>query len=109
VICTHDAVAKNVIEEVQGMGLNVPNDLAVVGFDDSYFAASLNPPLTTIRTPLAEEAALDVQILFEKINGNAVGERQEFLACELIVRESCGAKNAKRNQEASQKIETSLR
>ncbi|NLX06952.1 MAG: GntR family transcriptional regulator [Phycisphaerae bacterium] len=91
VVCIHDSVARNVIEEVQSMGLSVPADLAVVGFDDLYFAAELNPPLTTVRTPLPDEAAMDVAILFKKINGTLTGERQEFLPCELVIRESCGA------------------
>ena len=91
VVCIHDSVARNVIEEAQSMGLSVPADLAVVGFDDLYFAAELNPPLTTVRTPLPDEAAMDVAILFKKINGTLTGERQEFLPCELVIRESCGA------------------
>jgi len=91
VICIHDVVAKNVMEEVQAVGLKVPRDIAVVGFDDAYFASTLNPPLTTVLTPLADEAALDVKILFDKINGTATSERQEFLPCELVIRESCGA------------------
>jgi GntR family transcriptional regulator of arabinose operon len=90
VICIHDMVAKNVVEEIHSMGLSVPNDVAVVGFDDLFFAASLNPPLTTVRTPLAAEAMLDVEFLYGKIAGTHTGERQEFLACELVIRDSCG-------------------
>jgi len=91
VICAHDLVAFNVMEEVGRRGLKVPDDLAVVGFDNVYYAATLDPPLTTVNTPLADEAAMVAQILFDKIDGNLTGERQEFLACELIVRKSCGA------------------
>lgn len=91
VICVHDMVARNVIEEAGKIGLKVPDDLAVVGFDDAYFAATLNPPLTTVRTPLAEEAAMDVEILLAKIDGTLKAERQEFLAPTLVVRASCGA------------------
>jgi DNA-binding LacI/PurR family transcriptional regulator len=101
VICIHDVVARNVIEETQKMGRKVPDDLAVVGFDDAYFASTLNPPLTTVRTPLAAEAALDAEILFEKINGTLTNERQEFLPCRLIIRESCGASPNLRTDPAS--------
>lgn len=90
VICIHDMVAKNVIEEVHTLGLRVPNDVAVIGFDDLFFASTLTPPLTTVRTPLATEATLDVEFLYGKIAGTYTGERQEFLPCELVVRDSCG-------------------
>ena len=79
------------MEEVQAMGLSVPGDLAVVGFDDLYFTSKLHPALTTVRTPLAQEAAEDMKILYQKINGTLEGQRQEFLSTQLIVRESCGA------------------
>jgi DNA-binding LacI/PurR family transcriptional regulator len=92
VICGHDALAKNVIDEVKKMGLRVPEDLGVVGFDDVYFAKTLDPPLTTVRVPVAEEGKLAADMLFAKINGEMTGERQEFLPCKLIVRRSCGAK-----------------
>ncbi len=104
VICIHDMVAKNALEEAQKLGRRVPDDLAVVGFDDLYFSATLNPPLTTVKTPLAAEAALDVEILFAKINGTLVNERQEFLPCRLIIRESCGAPPNLRTDSASNEM-----
>ena len=91
VICPHDVVAKNVIEEAHSAGLRVGADLGVVGFDDVPFAAHLDPPLTTVRQPTDEEGRLAVELLFDKLDGTMEGERQEFLACELIVRNSCGA------------------
>lgn len=91
VVCIHDVVARNVMEEVQAMGLKIPDDLAVVGFDDLHFAGKLNPPLTTVRTPLTREAAEDMKILYQKIHGTLEGQCQEFLSTRLIVRESCGA------------------
>jgi DNA-binding LacI/PurR family transcriptional regulator len=91
VICGHDALAKNVIDEAKKMGLRVPEDLGVVGFDDVYYAKTLDPPLTTVRVPVVEEGKLAADMLFAKINGEMTGERQEFLNCELIVRRSCGA------------------
>jgi len=69
----------------------VPEDIGVVGFDDLYFAKTLDPPLTTVRVP-DEEGKHAADLLFAKINGELTGERQEFLPCKLIVRRSCGAK-----------------
>jgi DNA-binding LacI/PurR family transcriptional regulator len=96
VLCMHDITARNVVEEVQRMGLKVPDNLAVTGFGDLYFADRLTPPLTTVQLPIAEEAGLLLKILFEKINGTSTGEQQIFLNVDLIVRESCGAKIAER-------------
>lgn len=92
VICSHDGLARNVIDEAKKLGLKVPEDLGVVGFDDVYYAKTLDPPLTTVRVPVAEEGKLAADMLFAKINGEMTGERQEFLPCKLIVRRSCGAK-----------------
>ncbi len=91
VLCPHDFIARNVVEEVQKMGLRVPDDLAVVGFDDIPMAAHMDPPLTTTRQPTDAEGRLAVELLFEKMTGKFSGERQEFLPCRLIVRRSCGA------------------
>jgi GntR family transcriptional regulator, arabinose operon transcriptional repressor len=91
VICTHDGLAKNVMDELKKLGLKVPEDIGVVGFDDLYFAKTLDPPLTTVRVP-DEEGKHAADLLFAKINGELTGERQEFLPCKLIVRRSCGAK-----------------
>jgi GntR family transcriptional regulator of arabinose operon len=92
VMCLHDLAARNVMEEVQRMGLKVPENLAVTGFGDLYFADRLTPPLTTARLPIEEEADLLLKILFEKIKGDSTGEQQVFLNVDLIVRRSCGAK-----------------
>lgn len=90
VICTNDYAAKNIILEVKQMGLHVPDDLAVVGFDDRTFASHLNPPLTTVRQQFYEEGRLAFNLLEQKMNNKLSGSHQQFLDCELIVRKSCG-------------------
>ena len=74
------------------MGLRVPEDIAIVGFDDLPFAEHMDPPLTTVRQPLAEEGRAAVRLLMDKIEGRLACERQEVLPCQLVVRRSCGAK-----------------
>jgi DNA-binding LacI/PurR family transcriptional regulator len=91
VACVHDLVALNIIEEVKKMGLRVPQDLGVIGFDDLFLADRSDPPLTTVSQPGDEEGKLAVKMLFDKINRTMVGERQEFLPCRLMIRGSCGA------------------
>jgi DNA-binding LacI/PurR family transcriptional regulator len=90
VICVHDLLARNVIETVRTLGLRIPDDLAVVGFGDMPFTPVMDPPLTTVRTPIQEEGAAIARMLFEKISGQFVGERQVFFPCRLIIRRSCG-------------------
>jgi len=97
VMCLHDLTARNVIEEVQRMGLKVPDNLAVTGFGDLFFAPHLNPPLTTVRVPIEEEAGLLLKILFEKMDGESTGEQQIFTNVQLKIRESCGCKIANKS------------
>jgi LacI family transcriptional regulator len=54
ILCGNDLIAKGVIDECKGRGLRVPEDISVVGFDDITLAATLVPPLTTIRQELNE-------------------------------------------------------
>ncbi len=92
VICIHDWVAKNVLEEVRQMGLSVPDDIAVTGFGDMDFAVALNPPLTTVKICTDQEGTWLVKILLDKIQGRVTGEQQMFLTCNLAVRDSCGTR-----------------
>ncbi len=89
VLCPHDIVAVNVIRYMQARGLEVPKDMAVAGFDDLPRAQMLIPRLTTVRQPFTEIGAMAAEILFDKLSGKQKGERQEFIRCKLIERESC--------------------
>ncbi len=67
-----DRMAIGVLAEAHKLGLRVPEDLAVVGFDGVSFTRSLNPPLTTIEQPMNQLGARSVQLLLLKIrNPNA--------------------------------------
>jgi len=89
VLCVHDQLAKNVVEEAARMGLKVPQDLAVAGYgDDQIFTLTCEPALTTVRVPVAEEGARAVKLLFDKMNGVSIGEQQIFIGTQLIVRGS---------------------
>jgi len=69
-------------------GLHVPEDLSVVGFDDIPLAEWSTPPLTTVRQPLAEMAAVAVRTLLEGGERGESLKRRVELATDLIVRES---------------------
>jgi DNA-binding LacI/PurR family transcriptional regulator len=63
VICSSDVIAIGVVQEARQLGLRVPEDLAVVGFDGIEAAAWVDPPLTTIEQPIAEIASTAVELL----------------------------------------------
>lgn len=86
VIAASDVVAMSTLRAAVEAGLNVPSDMAIVGFDDVTMAAHTTPPLTTVRQDVARGAALLVEHLFRRI----AGERTPSvtLAPELIARGS---------------------
>lgn len=102
VLCVHDILAANVIQELQRLGRRVPDDMAVVGFDDQSFAKKLQPSLTTVRTPQREEGREMVRLLMSKLNGSSQEEKQIYLDCKLVIRESCGAPKELRSKEKNQ-------
>jgi DNA-binding LacI/PurR family transcriptional regulator len=72
------------------LGLAVPDDLAVTGWDDIPAAAHLAPPLTTVRQPMVELGRRAAVLLTERIERTRTDPRHEVLPTELVVRSSCG-------------------
>lgn len=85
-----DVVALGVLSAARAAGLTVPNDLAVVGFDDIQSSQYVMPPLTTVRVPAHEIGTTSAQMLLNIIQ-NGHRPASVFLETELIIRESCGA------------------
>jgi LacI family transcriptional regulator len=85
IICGNDVLAMGVLFEAQAQGVPVPGRLSVVGFDDLPIAASLVPPLTTIRVPAVEMGRRAADYLLERIDGRNP-PRHTGLEAELIVR-----------------------
>ncbi|MET7463169.1 LacI family DNA-binding transcriptional regulator [Nonomuraea sp. NPDC005501] len=83
-----DLQAFGVFEAARQRGLRVPEDLSVVGFDDLPLARSAWPPLTTVRQPLQEMAALAARTVLAMGRGEVPESRRVELATELVVRES---------------------
>ncbi len=93
VVCGNDQMAIGVIRELAARGIEVPNQVAVVGFDDIYGGSLLAPPLTTVRQPmrlLGEQACFR---LLQRIKDPALSRKVELLATQLVVRASCGCGN----------------
>ncbi|MEV4090481.1 substrate-binding domain-containing protein, partial [Nonomuraea fuscirosea] len=83
-----DLMAFGVFEAARQRGLRVPEDLSVVGFDDLPLAKSAWPPLTTVRQPLQEMAALATRTVLAMGHGDVPETKRVELATELIVRDS---------------------
>lgn len=83
------SLAINAIETLTNAGLNVPKDVSVIGFDDKFSAAFLNPPLTTVAQPLEEMGGRAVKRLEGIVWGDVAGG-VERLPTRLVVRDSAG-------------------
>jgi PAS domain S-box-containing protein len=89
VVATSDGIAIGVMDALQARGINVPHDVAVVGFNDSAIAPFVTPPLTTVRQPIYEEARLAVEMALAQLRGEQLSEHAS-LPTNLVIRESCG-------------------
>jgi DNA-binding LacI/PurR family transcriptional regulator len=90
-ICASDVLALGAIRAVRRSGLSVPDDVSVVGYDDSAFMTCTDPPLTTIRQPIEAMGQAVVALLVSEIAGNAVPADELLFEPELVVRGSTGA------------------
>jgi LacI family transcriptional regulator len=93
-----DLLAARVMQQVQSLGLVVPDDVAIAGFDDSPIASLTTPGITSVRPALAKIGTRSGERLFEAIDGAGdKSDRVECLACELHIRGSTapGSKNTK--------------
>lgn len=94
VLCFSDVLAYWVVQVAEGMGLRVPDDLSVVGFDDSPLARRMRPELTTVRQDVAEKGRAAAAALTDSIRRTQQGKqprvRRVLLPTELIVRGSTG-------------------
>ncbi|AFR20710.1 LacI family transcription regulator [Burkholderia pseudomallei BPC006] len=87
----NDTVAFGAMAAIRDVGLRVPDDLAVVGYDDIPLAAFATPPLTTVRTEPFKEGNDAAATLLGLIAGNPVDGLHSRGLAPLIVRQSCGA------------------
>ena len=88
VFCASDAMAAGALETLRRHKRRVPQDVAVVGFDDSPIATSTVPPLSTVRQPIEEMGREMARLLLASIESPASGGKRVILATELVVRAS---------------------
>lgn len=91
VFAANDLCADGAIRAAREFGLDVPGDIAVVGYDDTWFATMTQPPLTSVHMPIAEMGETAASMLIERVEGREPAVRQAVLPVSLTVRQSCGA------------------
>jgi DNA-binding LacI/PurR family transcriptional regulator len=97
VLASSDATAIGVLQAARTLGLGVPADLSVVGFDDLPISALTDPPLTTVHQPVRLKGAESARLLLSTISGGSLRaeERQRVLETHLVVRDSTAAPAAR--------------
>src|SRR5690606_4946005 len=89
IVAANDYMAAGAIEELVHRGVTVPDRIAVVGFDDVDAAATLSPPLTTVRQPMEQLGMEAVRMVLDLLE-NRSPEGVRRLPTELVLRRSCG-------------------
>jgi len=89
ILASSDAMAFGVMQAAQEAGLNIPEDLSLVGFDDIPEASYVRPALTTVRQPLNEMGRVGSRILMQHIEDPGLEPQHVQLKTELIIRGSC--------------------
>ena len=86
--CGNDLMAIGAMRAAVERGLNIPDDIAFVGFDDIPIAQFMNPPLTSVTQPLKKLGRLSSQLLIDRIQQDDVEVTQHMLEVDLVVRQS---------------------
>lgn len=91
VFCVTDHEAVFIYDAAEQLGLNIPRDLSVIGFADLDFAATMHPPLTTIRQRPKEIGRRAAQLILDRLEGDSIDSPPTTMRIggDLIVRQSC--------------------
>lgn len=90
IFAANDIMALGAIYAIQEAGLQIPKDIAMVGYDDRDFAAWIRPALTTIRMPSYEMGQAAARLLLKQFSGEELEDATQIPG-KLIIRQSCGA------------------
>jgi LacI family transcriptional regulator len=91
ILCTNDHLAAEMLQTLTRIGIRVPQDIRLVGFDNVRFASLLSTPLTTVEQPVRDIAITAFSALRERMTSSTLPPRTLVLTPRLVVRESCGA------------------
>ncbi|HWJ67619.1 MAG TPA: LacI family DNA-binding transcriptional regulator [Nocardioides sp.] len=91
IVCASDLMAIGAVRGTRDAGLSVPEDVSVVGFDDSILIGFLDPPLTTVRQPVQAMCSAAVAAVADAIVGEPIPPKEYMFKPELVVRRSTAA------------------
>lgn len=89
-LCGNDAAAAGAVKAALALGIRVPEELSVVGFDNAPWLGPVEIPLTTVAIPRRDLGAGAIQLLLDIVAGKAGGEETRVLECDLVVRGTTG-------------------
>jgi DNA-binding LacI/PurR family transcriptional regulator len=90
-VCANDRTAGQIMVRLNELGVEIPGKMKITGIDDAKYASFLHVPLTTVRQPCHDIGAAAIWTMIERIEHPNMAARDVLLACQLIVRRSCGA------------------
>jgi len=90
VFAANDQIAAALYRAAAVVGLRIPDDLAIIGFDNLDISPHLDPPLTTIAQPFSDIGSTAAGILLRRIRGETSDLQQIALAPSMVLRQSCG-------------------
>lgn len=88
VFARNDFTAIGAMTAIKESGLRIPNDVAIIGFDDIPLAAHMSPSLSTVRQPMRLQGQIAAEMLLRRIENDDAPREEKILTCELIIRES---------------------
>jgi DNA-binding LacI/PurR family transcriptional regulator len=90
--CANDLTAASLMQVLLGLGIHMPDEIRIVGFDDVKYASLLPIPLTSMHQPCIDIGRAAMATMLERINNPNAATRDVLLHCNLVVRQSCGTK-----------------
>lgn len=94
IICANDSMALGVIKGLKEVGVDIPNDIAIIGFDDIEIASQVTPSLTTIAAPVSQIAEHAFAMLKNLMEDKALQNQHIVLDTSLITRQTCAPREA---------------
>lgn len=88
IVCGNDLIAFGALNAIKDMGLRVPQDISLVGYDDIYLTTITEPRLTTIKQPLADISSYAVDVLVKLMKKDTTAEKVKWFVPKLVERES---------------------
>ncbi len=92
IFAANDSMALGTARAAAARGLNVPGDLALVGFDNISVAEHFSPPLTTVRIFKEQMGRLAARRILELVNAPGIPPVETRVSTELVIRQSCGCR-----------------